>query len=343
MATMKAWQYSTGRGSLEKNLALEEIPRPAQPNSKQLLVRVASAGLNPADYKLAELGLLSRAIVGLPATPCMDFSGRVAAVGDGVKEHASFRVGDAVFGRADPMRQSGALAEFVLLEDAEPCAALPPGVDADHGAGVATAALTAYQVIAPNVVAGDRVFVNGGAGGTGTFSIQIAKILGCHVTVTCSGPKEALCRRLGADEVIDYTTTDVAEQLKAAGKVFKLAVDCVGSPAGLYKAADDYLMPAGKFVQVAGSASVADVMTTTSRMLVPGFLGGGHRKFELYLTKPSHSDLAQLAKWMGEGKLETVIDEVFGFEDAPKAFEKLKKGRAAGKIIVRVSGELDEA
>lgn len=188
----------------------------------------------------------------------------------------------------------------------------------------------------PHVKAGDKVFINGGSGGTGTFGIQIAKILGCHVTVSCSSGKADLCRSLGADELIDYNSTDVSEALKAKGQAFTLVVDNVGSPATLYKAANDFLQPTGRFVQVAAGFDAHSVKTITPRLLWPGFLGGGKRKYELFVMRPNREDLKQLGTWVADKKVRVVIGEPYAFGDVPKAFEKLKTGRTTGKLVIHV-------
>ncbi|KAI0879821.1 reticulon-4-interacting protein 1, mitochondrial precursor [Annulohypoxylon maeteangense] len=334
--TMKAWVYTSAAGGVEKNLKLvsdASAPFPEALPKDVVLVKVHSSSLNPVDYKLPELGLLSRLIVCTPASPGLDFAGVVAAVGSAV---TGYSAGDKVFGRIEPNKY-GTLGEYVPAK-AEGIALVPEGVSLEDASTIGTAGLTAFQCIVPNVKAGDKVFINGGSGGTGSFGIQFAKAVGCHVTTSCSAKNEELVRKLGADEVIDYTKENVSEALKAKGQVFKLAVDNIGStPADLYKAADHYLLPEGKFMQVTVEMSLGGVANVTSRQLRPSFLGGGKRKLEFYITKNSHKDLEQIAKWFEEGKVKAVIDEVFQHEDAPKAFEKLKTGRVKGKVVIRGS------
>ncbi len=166
--------------------------------------------------------------------------------------------------------------------------------------------------------------------------MQIAKILGAHVTVTCSPSKADLCRSLGADEIIDYTSTDVCEALKAKGQVFSLVVDNVGTPEALYKAADDFLLPHGKFVQVGAPINLSATKSITSRLLLPSCLGGGKRKFEFFQARHVPEDLKQLGLWLAEKKLRVVVDQTYELEDLPKAFETLKKGRNAGKLVVHI-------
>ncbi|KAH6985171.1 reticulon-4-interacting protein [Ilyonectria destructans] len=327
----------TGPGPIAKTLKLTTVPRPSETLDKhQLLIQVVVAGINPADYKIPELGIASKTMVSFPKTPGMDFAGRVVTVGP---EVPSIKPGDTVMGRLDPMKSTGSLAEYVVAS-CDGVAALPPTVSLDQAGAAATAALSAYQTIVPFVKAGDKVFINGGSGGTGTFGIQVAKAVGCHVTVSCSTAKAALCRDLGADETIDYKAVNVTAVLREKGRVFALAVDNVGNlPADLFPAADDFLLPEGRFKFVGGAFSLSLAGNLARSTLLPGFLGGSKHKFEAFRTKNSHEDLAHIAAWMGEGKVRTVIDSTFGFEDVLGAYEKLKKGSSAGKILVRVSEE----
>ncbi|KAL2074827.1 hypothetical protein VTL71DRAFT_8606 [Oculimacula yallundae] len=333
-STMKAWQYSSQKGALEEKLTLAtEATRPTLNATKpQMLVEVISMGLNPADYKVAEMTILGNIAISKPASPGMDFSGRVVTLGQATD---LFKVGDVVVGRVNPT-QFGALGQFVVASY-DGCAILPKGVDPDHAAGIGTAGQTAYQTIAPNVKEGDKIFINGGSGAVGAFGIQIAKAIGCHVTVSCSTSKIDWCKQNGADEIIDYTSADVTQKLIENGQIYSLVVDNVGnSPVDLYTKADKFLLPAGKFVQVGGSASLESAKIMASRMLLPGILGGGKRKFVMYSTKNSSDDIARIVEWVAEGKVKVPMEEVFEYEDALKAIALLKKGKSKGKIIVHV-------
>jgi alkaline phosphatase D len=95
-------------------------------------------------------------------------------------------------------------------------------------------------------------------------------------------------------------------------------------------------MPAGKFIQIGSTLSMDSIKTVGSNMLLPGFLGGGKNSYQMLMAKPSADALRQLGEWMKEDKLRGIVDTVFDWEDAPKAFEKLKTGRARGKIVVKV-------
>jgi len=339
---MRAWQYTSTAGGLEKNLRLcDDVAVPTPDESRpEVLVRVWSASLNPADYKIPELGLPVRAVIRTPAAPGVDFCGRVVRATPSAA--ARFKPGDVVFGQADRTRP-GSCAQYVVAPVAN-CALLPPsegegdkGVDVDEAATVSIAGLSAYQAVVPNVAPGDRVFINGGAGGVGTFAVQIAKAVGCFVTVSCSAAKADLCRRLGADEVLDYTACDVAGAMRAKGPTYKLCVDNVGTSQALFKAADHFLVSDGLFCQVGAPPSFGSATTALSRMLLPSVLGGGKRRYQFFRIAKDAEALAQIGRWMVQGKVKPVIEERYEFEDVPKAFEKLKSGRCYGKLVIHVA------
>ncbi|KAL1964742.1 hypothetical protein VTN77DRAFT_6609 [Rasamsonia byssochlamydoides] len=333
--TMKAWLWTNATGGLEKNLyRSDSATRPGQTLSRdQVLVQVISMSLNPADYKVPEMGLVLKLAVSTPASPGLDFCGRVVAMGPAAATAVNgLKPGQLVFGCLNPPLQFGALAEYVVCP-LSLLVPLPEGVDPDHAATIGIAGQTAYQVIRPRVSEGDRVFINGGSGGCGIYAIQIAKILGCHVTVTCSTRNIDLCKALGADEVIDYTATDVVQTLEAKGPVFSLVIDMIGTPDNLYKECHHFLLPGKPFVQV----GIATVGSAVDRLLRPRLLGGGQRPYQLVLFRNQQDQLRQLGEWIQQGKIKVVLDSTFEFDDAVKAYEKLRTQRARGKIVVHVT------
>jgi NADPH:quinone reductase-like Zn-dependent oxidoreductase len=187
-AAMKAWQWSHCSDTLENSIVLNNsVPLPTGKRSLapgESLVQVHVAALNPVDYKIAELPIVGRMAIPKPATPGLDFSGRVVEVGS----DCNVKVGQMVFGKLEPKQQFGTLGEYIISSKAG-TAPIPDGVSVEDAATIGVCGLVTYQCLAPNVKAGDHVFVNGGSGGTGTFAVQIAKSLGCHVTTTCSGKK----------------------------------------------------------------------------------------------------------------------------------------------------------
>lgn len=334
--TMRAWQYTDASAGLERSLQLVQTtkPFPQLLNKSELLIQVLSMSLNPVDYKIPELGLASKLVVSTPAAPGLDFCGKVVAT------HAAndrYTMGQTVFGRLDKLTKNGTLGEFVVASQ-NGVVPLRTGVTVDDAAAVGTAALTAYQSIVPFVkgLENPAIFINGGSGGVGTWAIQIATVLGAEVSVSCSGSSEELVTELGAEHVLDYTKVDVIEGLKHAGPVFDLFVDNVGTPTNLYKESEHFLKPNGRYVQVAASVSLSSGAQMMDKMLRPTWMGGGKRAYSIVSVKTRQDDLAQLAKWQAEGKIKAVIDEIFEYEDAPKAIEKLKTGHVKGKLVIHV-------
>ena len=332
---MKAWQYRTGAGGLEKSLHLNTSATLPKVKADQHLVRILATALNPVDYKPAEVALIHRLAIPKPATPGIDFVGRVVkpAVGSHLQPN------QLIFGAAavSPLA-GGALAEYAVVPT-KGATAVPDGLDPVDAATVCVAGLTAYQTIIPHVKTGSRVFINGGSGGTGIFGIQIAKAAGCHVTTSCSTTNVELCKSLGADEVLDYKQGSILEQLKKQSPVFDHVVDNVGYDYDLYWRSHEYTKPDAKFIYVGARPDLSYLAFSLKVRLWPGFLGGGKRKFESMLVEPRTDELKQIGQWMVEGKVKAMIDQKFPFEQAVEAFKKLKTGRARGKIIVEGTPE----
>ncbi|KAI0900083.1 zinc-binding oxidoreductase [Annulohypoxylon nitens] len=333
-STMKAWQWASIQDKLEKSLTLNEsAPSPSKSNLSrdQLLIKIITAAINPVDYKLPESGWIGSLMIrGRPATPGLDFCGRIIA------KHSSndaFQEGELVFGALAKATKFGSLSEFLVVSVHE-CARLPDGVTPDQGAAVGCAGTTAFQSVPSEIVkSGSKVFINGGSGGVGSFAIQFAKALSADVTTTCSTTNVELCRTLGADHVIDYKKTDVLKALIESGQVFDLAVDNVGDPS-LSQNSKSFLKEGGSFMQVGISVRASDIVTTFAKMLWPSNIS--YRFIQMKNDSPFFS---QIGQWMAEGKVRPVIDEAFAFEDAPKAYEKLRTGRAKGKIIIHVENK----
>ena len=342
-ATMKAWQYSQIKGGMEKNLKLNNAASlPANAKSlgtDQVLVQVLSTSLNPADYKFAEIPILSGLLIKKPASPVMDFSGRVVASGSNSNKVSSedLKPGQLVFGVLDVPTPNGALAEYTIAPRAG-CVPMPEGLSVDDAACIGTAALTAYQTLIPNIKSGDRVFINGGSGGVGSFGIQLAKVKGCFVATTCSSANVDLCKSLGADQVVDYKSKDVVAELKKMQK-FDLVVDNVGAPSELYWQAHNFTNAGTKYIQVGAGVSLGEFYSLFTRMLWPGFLGGGKRSFAFTTVSHNLDHYKEIAQWMAEGKVKALIDDVYGMEDKGpvRAFERLKTGRVKGKVVVRIA------
>jgi NADPH:quinone reductase-like Zn-dependent oxidoreductase len=316
--------------------ALMEFPEPKL-RPRDILVNVRAAGLNPVDIGFRQGKLRPIYQLKLPQVLGNEFAGEVVAVGD---EVTRFSAGDRVFARIEKDRL-GAFAEQAAV--GEDCAAhMPSNLDFEKAAGVPLAALTALQALRDElgVKPGQKVFISGGAGGVGTFAIQIAKWLGAHVTTTASKRGEALVRSLGADEVIDYTSDD----LSRFGKDFDAGFDLIGGETldRMFK----IMKPGTKIVSV---AAVPEPQTARQdlggrRILAVAFwaisygvrqrarrAGVGYRFLFMY---PSGSDLALLADLIEQGHLRVIIDKTYPFAKIAEALAYVETSRAKGKVVV---------
>ncbi|KAF7167780.1 hypothetical protein CNMCM6106_003223 [Aspergillus hiratsukae] len=316
-SSMRALQWTTTAGGIEKNLKLQKAA-PLPKNAAQLpvnstLVKISFASVNPFDYKFPELPI-ANLILAKPGIPCFDYAGTVVQ-----STRSSVKAGDRVFGRCD-IPNFGALAEYAVISQKGGCVRVPDGVKLEDAATIGTAALTAYQSLVPFVKPGDKVLINGGSGGVGTYAIQICKILGANVTVTCSGKNAELCKSLGADEVIDYQTQDVIDYLLRSGKQYNHIFDTVWADNKFYWQAHNYLQAEGTFVTIAAHPNLSTLRTVLAINFLPDFLTGKKRKFKFVSVSANAEHYEQIAGWMKDGNLKPVIERVYDLEDAAEAF-----------------------
>ncbi len=337
MTTMRAFMLTKYGGP--EATELREVALPA-PGAKEVRVRVHAVGLNPVDFKTREGKLKIVRRYSLPIVLGSELAGTVEACGPGVTR---FAVGDKVYARVDK-DTLGAFAEYTCVHE-DLVARAPTSVDLVHAAAVPLAALTALQALRDHlhVKPGSRVFIPGGAGGVGTFALQLARELGAEVATTASPRGEALVRRLGANVVIDYTKQRFEDELKDYDGVFDLVgADTLDRSFAVVK-------PGAKVVSIAG---MPDPDTARVDMGRGGFLAalfwlasfGLRRKaakrgvtYRYYFMHPSGADLEDLARRIDAGKLEVVVDRVFPFADIAAAFAYLEQGRAKGKVVVRMT------
>jgi NADPH:quinone reductase-like Zn-dependent oxidoreductase len=318
---------------------LMDVPPPAT-GSRDVLVAVRAAGLNPVDFKFRQGKLRVIYRPRLPLVLGNELAGEVMAVGGDVTR---FRVGDRVFARVAKDR-AGAFAEQASVD--EDCVAhMSRDLDFASAAAVPLAALTALQALRDElgVKPGQKVFISGGAGGVGTFAIQIAKWLGAHVTTTASKRGEALVRSLGCDEVIDYTTQDISG-LKDR---FDAGFDLIGGKT--LEQMFDIMKPGTRIVSVAAlpepQAAIKDL--DGSRVLAALFwlISYGQRSrarragvsYRFLFMHPSGSDLALLAELIEQGKLKVIIDKTYPFARISEALAYVESGHAKGKVVVTMS------
>jgi alcohol dehydrogenase len=322
-----------------EHTALSEVPTPS-PRAGEILVRVHAAGLNPVDFKTRAGALKVIRNYPLPIVMGNELAGVVEAVGPGV---VRFAKDDRVFARVDK-NDMGAFAEFAVVHE-DHAAPMPTSLDFAPAAAVPLAALTALQALRDELQlsAGQRVFIPGGAGGVGTFAIQLAKHFGAHVATTASARGEALVRRLGADVVIDYSSERFEDHLSG----YDCAFDLLGGDT--LNRLFAVLKPGARVVSIAGVpepvtarkdlgrghglAALFWVISLTTRRRAARH--GVHYRY-LFM-HPSGTDLATLASLIDAGQLEVVVDRVFPFDEAPAAMAYLEAGHAKGKVVLALT------
>jgi NADPH:quinone reductase-like Zn-dependent oxidoreductase len=305
-------------------LHVQEVEKPT-PNDDQVLIRVHAVSLNPAEAHMMSGMLLARIIGGngllkpKDTIPGADFAGRVEAVG---KNATRFKPGDEVFGRRD----SSGFAEYVCVTE-NPIALKPVNLSFEQAAAVPVAGITALQSIRDSgkIQPGQKVLINGAAGGVGTFSVQIAKAHGADVTGVCSTKNLALVRSLGADRVVDYTREDFTR----SGQQYDLIIDNVGNR--LVSDEVRALKPNGICVGV-GFTSMG--LMVRNMILTPFVSRSGNRKFGSMLAHITRDDLIVLKEMMEAGKVAPVIDKCYPLQQVPEAYRYLKTRHAPGKIVV---------
>ncbi|QIW94494.1 hypothetical protein AMS68_000012 [Peltaster fructicola] len=328
---MRAAQASTTSGGIENAIRIANIPVPSLQGKDTVLIKVSYSSLNPVDVKVPE------SFVGhffsKPLTMGVDYSGNVVQ-----SNCAKYKAGDRVYGVTKTI-PFGALTEYIVNEGAQRMIECPDTLSLRDASTIGVAALTAYQSLVPFVKAGDKVLINGGSGGVGTFAIQIAKILGCTVTAVCSGANVELCKSLGADEVLDYKSKPLVEQLKLPGRAqFDYLLDCIFPDTALYFQAHHYLKKGGKFATIAGSPTWKFVKEMCAVGFKPSFLGGGQRAFKVVMSSANAEECDKISEWFVQGKLKAVVEQEFELDEAAEAYRKLKTGRTRGKIVVKVAG-----
>ena len=318
---------------------LMDVPAPA-PRPSDILVEVRAAGLNPVDFKFRQGKLRAILRPRLPFVLGNELAGDVIAVGGDVKR---FHVGDRVFARVAKDR-AGAFAEQACVEDVH-AAHMPRDLDFAAAAAVPLAGLTALQALRDElgVKPGQKVLISGGAGGVGTFAIQIAKRLGAHVTTTASQRGEALVRSLGCDEVIDYTSQDIS---KTEAR-FDAGLDLIGG--NTLEQMFKIMKPGTKVVSVAAlpepQTAIKDLAGGRALSAIFWIISYGIRSrarragisYRYLFMHPSGSDLAQLAELIEQGKLKVTVDKTYPFANISDALAYVESGRAKGKVVVTMS------
>ncbi|SEE25199.1 NADPH:quinone reductase [Amycolatopsis lurida] len=298
-------------------LELVDVERPV-PGPTQILVRVHAAGVNPVDWKTRETGGIGP-MGDPPFILGWDVSGVVEEVGAGA---SLFSPGDEVFGMPSFPFQAGAYSEYVAAPSRH-FVRKPSTLDHVHAAAVPLAGLTVWQslVDTADIRPGQRVLIHAAAGGVGHLAVQIAKARGAYVIGTASAAKHEFLRGLGADELVDYRTTDFAKEVRDVDVV----LDTIGQEYGPRSLKT--LRRGGRLVQ----------LTRTNDERMPELAEAAGVTAGFTLAEPDRTGLLALAELVDSGRLRPTIDTVFPLEEAAKAQELVAAGKTTGKVVLSVA------
>ena len=304
------------RGGPEQ-LVYEEAPRP-DPSAGEVLVAVKAASITPDELTWPATWTNSSDGTGperTPIIPSHEFSGVIAGLGAGVDDLA---VGDAVYGLI-PFTRDGAAAEYVALP-AGVVVAKPTTVDHDHAAALPLAALTAWEALVRHagLQAGQRVLVHGGAGGVGSYAVQVAVALGGQVSATASTAQLQFVKDLGAQQVIDYTSERFEDRVADVDVV----IDLVGT--AVQSRSWPVLRPGGILVSAAAPVDADEAARHGVRGLY-------------FIVEPDRDGLRSIAELVDSGRLVPVLDRVLPLTSTRAGYEALEERGRRGKIVIHVA------
>lgn len=312
-----------------ENIAVRDVPQP-KIKPHQVLVRVRATCVNSGDARIRGknvprgYGLLVSLIFGFRKPRIsilgMSIAGDVVEAGNKVTR---FTVGDRIFGVTG--FGMGAHAEMVAVKAISGLERMPDNISYEQAAIIPFGGTTSrfFLVDKAKLKRGERILINGASGAVGVAMIQLAKYLGAHVTGVSSTANHALLRGLGADEVIDYRSTDIAT---VAGK-YDVIADCVGTAS--YSRMKHRLNPGGRLLMVVGSLAET-LAAPIQSMLGPHTVTGG-------TSNSTQEDLQWLLEARAAGYLNPVIDSTFTLSEITAAHARTDTGRKAGAVVVTLS------
>lgn len=302
------------RGGPE-TLVYEDVPEPVL-GPGDALVRVHAAAISPAEFtwRIYETpDGRSR----FPVIPSHEISGVVAAVAPDVRDVAA---GDAVYAMTDFLRDGGA-AEYVAVRAAD-LAPKPRSIDHAGAAAMPLSALTAWQALFDHaqLAEGQRVLIHAGAGGVGSFAVQLARWRGAHVIATASARNLDFVRGLGADEVIDYRATPFETVVRDVD----LVLDSVG----------------GETTPRSWSVLRQDgLLITIVRPPSPDWAAGRSARGLFFVVEPNRAQLLELARLLDAGTVRTIVEAVLPLVRAREAYERGIRDAPRGKLVLAVMDE----
>ena len=294
----------------------QNAPKPTV-QAGQVLVEVRAASLNPVDISVRAGHFQEMMPLQFPATLGGDFAGVVRELGDGVTD---LKIGDEVYGQALVMMNggSGSIAEYTAAQSGK-TGLKPKRVDMTEAASLPLVGASAIQAIEEHIdlQSGQKLFIQGGAGGIGSLAIQLAKLRGAYVAATVATDDVEFAKSLGADEVIDYKTQDFRSVVKDYDAVFVTA-------SGTQDDSLKVLKKGGVLVSMVGPADEA-LARELEVTVIP------------QMTQTSTKQLTRLAGLIDNGNIKPQVEKVFPLDQTREAYEYFEKKRPRGKVVVTIN------
>lgn len=302
-------------------LSVQRVPRP-EPLPTEVRVKVHAAGVNPVDWKTRAGAGMAGVLGEPPFILGWDVSGVVEKVGFGV---TTLQEGDEVYGMPWFPRAAGGYAEYVTAP-ARQFARKPTSVSHEQAAAVPLAALTAWQALvdAAHVRPGQRVLVHAAAGGVGHLAVQFAKHLGAHVVGTARAGGHDWLTKLGADELIDYTTVRFEDAVSDVDVVLDLVGDHHDDTS---TRSLDVLRPGGLLVAVPAGVSPELAAAAEAKGM----------RVSPFLVEPDGPALTAIGALIDSGEVVVEVEEVFPLEQVAEAHTRGESNRTRGKLVLRVA------
>jgi len=332
---MKA--FFIDRYGKKDSLRIGEMPDP-ELREDDVMVEVHAAGVNPLDSKIRNGEFKFLLPYRLPLILGNDVAGVVVRVGSRVRR---FKPGDEVYARPDKDR-IGTFAEFISMNE-DAVAIKPKGLTMEEAASIPLVGLTAWQVLIEraNVKKGQKVLIHAGSGGVGTFAIQLAKHVGALVATTTSTANLDWVKALGADIVIDYSKDDFATILRD----YDVVLNSLGGQ--VLEESLQVLKPGGKLISISGppdpefakDMGSSWILKQVMRLLSHRIRNRARRhrvSYSFLFMRASGDQLCEIGCLIDSGNIRPVVDRVFPFESTNEAMAYVEKGRAKGKVVVKV-------
>ena len=332
---MKA--FVVDRYASKDGLRAAEMPEP-ELRENEVLIQVHAAGVNPLDCKIRSGEFKLILPYRLPLILGHDVAGVVVRAGPPVRR---FNPGDEVYARADDFR-IGAFAELIAVKEGS-LALKPKGLSMEQAASIPLVGLTAWQALIEkaNLKKGQKVFIQAGSGGVGTFAIQLAKHVGATVATTTSATNVEMVKSLGAEVVIDYQRDDFENLLRDYDVVLN------SQDAKTLEKSLRVLKAGGKLISISGPPDPEFAEETKSpwfvklvvRLLSSGIRRRARRRnvgFSFLFMRANGSQLREITRLIESGVIRPVVDRVFPFESTNDAMAYVEQGRAKGKVVVKV-------